>query len=91
MTEQDEKLKGLIELLRQMVCALVDEPDQVRIEPIIGTSRVGVDIHVADGDLGKVIGKTGRTARALRTIMGAAAMKHNMQFSLAITEPEEDL
>jgi hypothetical protein len=65
-------LKQLIEYL---VKALVDEPDQVDINEIPGEDATTYEVRVAPEDLGKVIGKQGRIANALRTVAKAAAMK----------------
>lgn len=65
-------MKDLIEIL---VKALVDEPDQVEIEEVTRDGALTYQVHVAPGDLGKVIGKDGKIANALRTVAKAAAMK----------------
>jgi len=65
-------LKNLIELL---VKALVDEQDQVEVVEISRDDAVTYEVHVAPGDLGKVIGRDGKIANALRTVAKAAAMK----------------
>jgi Predicted RNA-binding protein (contains KH domain) len=65
-------LKQLIEYL---VKALVDEPDQVQISEVPGDEATTYEVRVAPDDLGKVIGKQGRIANALRTVAKAAAMK----------------
>lgn len=65
-------MKNLIELL---VKALVDEQDKVEVVEIPRDDALTYEIHVAQGDLGKVIGKDGKIANALRTVAKAAAMK----------------
>lgn len=65
-------MKDLIEIL---VKALVDEQDQVNIEEVTRDGTLSYQVHVAPGDLGKVIGKDGKIANALRTVAKAAAMK----------------
>lgn len=65
-------MKNLIELL---VKALVDEQDQVEVVEISRDDAVTYEVHVAPGDLGKVIGRDGKIANALRTVAKAAAMK----------------
>ena len=72
-------------LVEQMAKALVDEPDKVSVTAMEGDSSV-LELRVAPGDLGKVIGKQGRTARSMRTILSAAGMKLNKRFSLEILE-----
>jgi predicted RNA-binding protein YlqC (UPF0109 family) len=65
-------LKDLIELL---VKALVDEQDNVEVLEVARDDSVTYEVHVAPGDLGKVIGKDGKIANAIRTVAKAAAMK----------------
>jgi predicted RNA-binding protein YlqC (UPF0109 family) len=72
-------------LIEQIAKALVDEPDKVSVEQLDGETTV-LELRVAQGDLGKVIGKQGRTARSMRTILGAAGMKLRRRFSLEIIE-----
>ena len=80
--EQGGDMRALIE---QMAKALVDEPDKVSVTTMEGDPSV-LELRVAPGDLGKVIGKQGRTARSMRTILSAAGMKLNKRFSLEIVE-----
>lgn len=63
------------ELLETLAQALVDKPDEVNVTQVEGERSVILQLHVADGDVGKVIGKEGRIAKALRTIVKAAAVK----------------
>ena len=72
-------------LIEQIAKALVDDPDKVSVEQVDGETTV-LELRVAQGDLGKVIGKQGRTARSMRTILGAAGMKLRRRFSLEIIE-----
>jgi hypothetical protein len=65
-------LKELIEIL---VKALVDDQEQVKIDEVVRDDAVTYEVHVAPDDLGKVIGKEGRIANALRTVAKAAALK----------------
>src|ERR1700749_3468417 len=62
-------------LMTEIAKALVDEPDAVKVEAIQEGEATLLRLRVAPGDIGKVIGKQGRTARSLRTILGAASMK----------------
>jgi predicted RNA-binding protein YlqC (UPF0109 family) len=74
-------------LVEQMAKALVDEPDQVAVNVVEKESDSTVlELRVAPGDLGKVIGKQGRTARSMRTILGAAGMKLQKRVTLEILE-----
>ena len=74
------------ELVEQIAKALVDNPDQVSIRAIEGEQTTVLELRVAQTDLGKVIGKQGRTARSIRTILSAAGMKLKKRFTLEILE-----
>ena len=76
-------MKELIEMIAK---ALVDNPDQVVVRPIDGEQSTVLELKVAPSDLGKVIGKQGRTARSIRTILGAAGMKLKRRYTLEILE-----
>ncbi|MCX7822933.1 MAG: KH domain-containing protein [Syntrophobacterales bacterium] len=76
-------LKHLVE---QMAKALVDNPDKVRVSEIEGEQTSVIELKVAKEDLGKVIGRQGRTARAMRTILSAASTKLNKRAVLEIIE-----
>ena len=76
----------LKELVECMAKALVDSPDQVRVSEIEGQNSSVIELHVAKDDLGKVIGKQGRTARAMRTILSAASTKIRKRSVLEIIE-----
>ena len=76
-------MKELIEMIAK---ALVDSPDQVVVHAIEGEQSTVLELKVAQSDLGKVIGKQGRTARAIRIILGAAGMKLRRRFTLEILE-----
>jgi len=73
-------------LMTEITRALVDDADAVRVEAITEQESTVLRLHVAPSDIGKVIGKQGRTARSLRTILGAASMKLQRRFSLDIVE-----
>ena len=62
-------------LIEQIVKELVDKPDEVTVTPVESERTIIYELHVGDGDLGKVIGKRGRTAGALRTIISAISAK----------------
>ena len=81
--EQAGDMRALVE---QIVKALVDEPEQVSIQQVDGEQMVVLELRVAPNDLGKVIGRQGRTARSLRTILSAAGMKQHKRFTLEILE-----
>jgi hypothetical protein len=73
-------------LIEDIAKALVDIPDEVTVHVIEGEQTTVLELKVAASDLGKVIGKQGRTARSIRTILGAAGMKLNRRFTLEILE-----
>lgn len=74
------------ELITTIVKALVDDPDQVHIAEIKGSRTTVLELNVAKEDLGKVIGKQGRIARSLRTILRSASAKTNQNYVLEIIE-----
>ena len=74
------------ELIEQIAKSLVDSPDQVTVNAIEGEQTTVLELRVAQTDLGKVIGKQGRTARSIRTILSAAGMKLKKRFTLEILE-----
>jgi uncharacterized protein len=74
------------DLVMAIARALVDKPDDVSVREIEGEQVTVVELRVAPDDLGKVIGKQGRTARSIRTLLGAAGMKLNRRFTLEILE-----
>ncbi|MEX1361625.1 MAG: KH domain-containing protein [Nannocystaceae bacterium] len=76
-------LKDLVEYLAK---ALVDEPDEVEVSEIAGEQTVVLELRVAKSDLGKVIGKQGRTVKAMRSILSAASSKVRKRADLEILE-----
>ena len=74
------------ELIEQIAKALVDSPEEVSVKAVEGQQVTVLELRVAQADLGKVIGKQGRTARSIRTILGAAGMKLKKRFTLEILE-----
>jgi predicted RNA-binding protein YlqC (UPF0109 family) len=77
-------------LMTEIAQALVDTPEAVRVEAIKEAESTVLRLHVAPSDIGKVIGKQGRTARSLRTILSAASMKLQHRFALDIVEAGTD-
>jgi predicted RNA-binding protein YlqC (UPF0109 family) len=77
---------SLKEVIETIAKALVDSPDEVAVREIDGDATTVIELKVAPGDLGKVIGKQGRTARAMRTLLRAAGMKLKKRFVLEIVE-----
>jgi hypothetical protein len=78
-----DNMKDLIEYIAK---ALVDAPDQVKVSEVEGEKTSVIELTVAKEDLGKVIGKQGRTARAIRTILSAASTKIRKRSVLEIIE-----
>ncbi|HEX2966527.1 MAG TPA: KH domain-containing protein [Syntrophorhabdaceae bacterium] len=76
----------LKELVEYMAKALVDSPDEVKVAEIEGEKTSVIELAVSKDDLGKVIGKQGRTARAMRTILSAASTKARKRAVLEIIE-----
>lgn len=74
------------QLVENVCKALVDNPDQVKVTQIDGEQTTILELRVHPSDLGKVIGKQGRTARAIRTILNASGMKQKRRYNLEIIE-----
>ena len=83
MSEQGGDAKLLLEHVTK---ALVDAPDQVSVNQVEDDGETVLELTVAENDLGKVIGKSGRTARALRTLLSAAGTKAHKSYALEILE-----
>jgi len=78
-----EELRNLVEVMAK---ALVDFPDKVNVAEIAGEQTTVIELKVAKEDLGKIIGKEGRTARSLRTILAAVSTKLKKRSVLEILE-----
>lgn len=87
MTETGGDMRMLVEQIAQ---ALVDAPEQVQVTPVEDGDATVLELRVAQNDLGKVIGRQGRTAKSIRTILGAASMKFQKRYILEIVEDDED-
>ncbi|MEJ2190019.1 MAG: KH domain-containing protein [Acidobacteriota bacterium] len=74
------------DLLEEIAKALVDNPDEVQVTEVEGEQTTVLELRVRNEDLGKVIGRQGRTARAIRTLLAAAGMKIHKRFVLEILE-----
>jgi predicted RNA-binding protein YlqC (UPF0109 family) len=74
------------ELVSEIAKVLVDSPDEVSVREVDGEQVTVLELRVAPGDLGRVIGKQGRTARSIRTLLAAAGVKANRRFTLEILE-----
>jgi uncharacterized protein len=78
-----DEIKELVDFI---IRALVDQPDEVVVTAVSGEKTSVYELRVGDGDLGKVIGKHGRTIRAIRTLLSAASTKENKRAVLEILE-----
>ena len=76
-------MKDLVEAIAK---ALVDHPDEVQVHAVEGEQVTVLELKVHPEDLGKVIGRQGRTAKSMRTLLGAAGMKLKKRFTLEILE-----
>lgn len=76
------------QLIQEIIQALVDHPESLQVDVITESDSSVIRVRVAHDDIGKVIGKQGRTARSLRTILGAASMKLHHRFALDIIEDQ---
>ena len=92
MTESSERslqkdaVSAMQSLIQELAKALVDDTAAVQVEVISDNDSAVLRLKVAPTDIGKVIGKQGRTARSLRTILSAASMKYQQRFALDIVE-----
>ena len=78
------------EFLEFIIKHLVDKPGEVQINEIAGERTVVFELRVGEGDMGKVIGRGGQTARSLRILLAAAAAKQGKRFVLEILEDEAE-
>ena len=85
---RDEKEEEVHDMLLIVVRSLVDRPDEVEITPVPGESSLTFRVQAHPGDMGKLIGVNGRTARALRIILGANAARLKRNLSLDIVQGE---
>ena len=76
----------MIDLVKHIAQALVDDPDQVEVFEVKGNQTLIVKLKVAEKDIGKIIGRQGRTARAIRIIVGAVSAKVKKRAVLEIIE-----
>lgn len=88
MTQQT--MIAVEDLVREIAQALVDEPEAVDVQSVSREENTVLKLRVAPQDVGKVIGKQGRTARSVRTILGAVSMKLRHRYTLDILEEGEE-
>lgn len=79
-------MSAMRDLLEEIAKALVDHPEDVVVKEVEGEQTTVLELRVRNEDLGKVIGRQGRTARAIRTLLAAAGMKVQKRFVLEILE-----
>jgi predicted RNA-binding protein YlqC (UPF0109 family) len=79
-------MSAMKDLLEEIAKALVDNPEEVSVQEVEGEQTTVLELRVKNEDLGKVIGRQGRTARAIRTLLAAAGMKVQKRFVLEILE-----
>ena len=82
----DDSTDSVVQLVELIAKALVDKPEEVSVRPVEGQQVLVLELRVDPTDLGKVIGKKGRTAKSIRTLLGAAGMKYKKRFTLEILE-----
>ena len=88
MTQND--MVSVDDLVREIARALVDEPAAVDVQAVEREENTILKLRVAPQDVGKVIGKQGRTARSVRTILGAVSMKLHHRYTLDILEEDDE-
>ncbi len=86
----NDPVPSMVKLISEVARSLVDSPETVSVEPVPDGDGTILRLKVAPTDLGKVIGRQGRTARSLRTILSAASMKLKHRFSLDISEDDPE-
>jgi predicted RNA-binding protein YlqC (UPF0109 family) len=79
-------LSELAKLIEAIAKALVDKPDEVSVNEVVGENTTVLELKVAKDDLGKIIGKQGRTARSIRTVLNGASTKLKKRTVLEIIE-----
>ncbi len=91
MTQNDMVAQtSVVELVKEIAQALVDEPEAVEVQSVDRDENTVLKLRVAPQDVGKVIGKQGRTARSVRTILGAVSMKLHHRYTLDILEEDDE-
>ena len=74
------------EAVEKIITSLVSEPDAVEVDEIVDGRNVRIEVRVADSDMGRIIGREGRTVKAIRSILFAAGQKHGKRFHLDLLE-----
>ena len=74
------------EAVERIVRSLVGDPDAVEVNEIADGKKVRIEVRVAEGDMGRIIGREGRTVKAIRSILFVAGQRHNRRFQLDLVE-----
>jgi uncharacterized protein len=77
---------NIVALMSHLAKVIVEAPDEVFVEPFEENGQTVLELEVAESDVGRIIGRHGRTARSLRTIMNAAALRTRKRYQLEIVE-----
>ncbi|HWF91130.1 MAG TPA: KH domain-containing protein [Terriglobales bacterium] len=83
MTEQNSDVRGLIELIAK---SLVDKPEEVYVDEVPEDGEIVLELEVAEEENGKIIGRHGRTVKAMRTLVNAAGFRQHKRYALEILE-----
>ena len=86
-TEKNQVDTKLIELTLRMAQAVVNNPDEIRVEATEGVSMIVLELSVNPDDMGRVIGKKGQIANAMRTVLRSSAAKNGKRVNLEIIQP----
>ncbi|MCB0966614.1 MAG: KH domain-containing protein [Ilumatobacter sp.] len=78
----DQAAPTAVAVLTHIVTSIVDHPDSVTVDEVTDEGKLRLDVRVADGDLGRVIGRRGRTAASIRTVTRAAASKDGVDLDI---------
>lgn len=78
----DQAAPTAVAVLTHIVSSIVDNPDSVTVDEVADEGKLRLDVRVADGDLGRVIGRRGRTAASIRTVTRAAASKDGVDIDI---------
>lgn len=89
MESQSSELTPVVELVKLMVQALVDFPERIEVNAIEGHMSTVIEVRTGPGDMGKLVGKQGRTADALRTLLIAFGGRYKRRFILEIIDARE--
>ena len=89
MEPTEQELTPIVNLVKQIVMALVDYPERIEVSAIEGHMSTVIEVRTGPGDMGKLVGKQGRTADALRTLLVAFGGRYKRRFILEIIDSRE--